>query len=596
MGTPSLQSNLQFPPTHKGQAPNKISRRKLSNFLSTFSVTRILSIFILSCVSFYCIFYSDSNFSKLIYSIRENLVSYDPALNGMSGLKLAEIYQQKVPTEEQYQNYIKFLSLKGITDPFTMYSSTSKVEDSESQYAKTFSQLKRWNLKTSKASNVNQDSKQDFNELYNIHLLKRNTNVNTINYPSNSLGTPNSNLSFKYQKLFDYADPQNFPFRHTDNQTTTYDPMCNKTSSFLFRMRKEFISSEIGKRSSYWDSSDIEKINLNNNMFDFDTKAKDPSRLSKKWKYDIESGLLIPDVSHKPTLLGFARMAANSYQPDMNDNWEDVGNDWSHKDFGWDSDGLRGYIYTSKPENIVIISFKGTSASAFSSGGKSTAPRDRFNDNRLFSCCCANVGFSWSTVCDCLIKDNKCDQKCLKNSLIDEDLYIYSAAKIVLETALRYPKSYIALTGHSLGGSIASLMGLAFGLPVITFEAPGEALAASRIGFPYPPPPTIMDRLPIWHIGHTADPIYTGTCNGPLSICNLGGYIMESKCHLGRKCVFDTVKYLGWSSDIRNHRILQVIYGVLEPWGQDRIKAPMPECQPLHDCKECGLWNFVNRD
>lgn len=37
-----------------------------------------------------------------------------------------------------------------------------------------------------------------------------------------------------------------------------------------------------------------------------------------------------------------------------------------------------------------------------------------------------------------------------------------------------------------MGGSLASLVGLTFGAPVVAFEAPGEALAAKRLHLPLP--------------------------------------------------------------------------------------------------------------
>ena len=42
------------------------------------------------------------------------------------------------------------------------------------------------------------------------------------------------------------------------------------------------------------------------------------------------------------------------------------------------------------------------------------------------------------------------------------------------------------LTGHSLGGALASLLGATFGVPVVAFEAPGEKLAATRLHLPTP--------------------------------------------------------------------------------------------------------------
>lgn len=49
-----------------------------------------------------------------------------------------------------------------------------------------------------------------------------------------------------------------------------------------------------------------------------------------------------------------------------------------------------------------------------------------------------------------------------------------------------YPESDIWIIGHSLGGALASLLGVTFGAPVVTFEAPGEKMAAGRLHLPTP--------------------------------------------------------------------------------------------------------------
>ena len=49
-----------------------------------------------------------------------------------------------------------------------------------------------------------------------------------------------------------------------------------------------------------------------------------------------------------------------------------------------------------------------------------------------------------------------------------------------------YPDSTIWVIGHSLGGALASLVGLTFGAPVVAFESPGEAMAARRLHLPTP--------------------------------------------------------------------------------------------------------------
>lgn len=59
-----------------------------------------------------------------------------------------------------------------------------------------------------------------------------------------------------------------------------------------------------------------------------------------------------------------------------------------------------------------------------------------------------------------------------------------------------------------MGGALASLVGQTYGIPTVTFEAPGDQMAARRLHLPGRP----AAKLPIWHFGHTADPIFIGAC------------------------------------------------------------------------------------
>jgi putative lipase involved disintegration of autophagic bodies len=57
-------------------------------------------------------------------------------------------------------------------------------------------------------------------------------------------------------------------------------------------------------------------------------------------------------------------------------------------------------------------------------------------------------------------------------------------------------------------------MGLTFGVPTVTFEAPPERLASRRLHLPAPPALKPENML-IWHYGHTADPVFMGVCTVP---------------------------------------------------------------------------------
>lgn len=65
---------------------------------------------------------------------------------------------------------------------------------------------------------------------------------------------------------------------------------------------------------------------------------------------------------------------------------------------------------------------------------------------------------------------------------------------------------------------------------------------------------------------------------------------MESKCHLGVTCLFDSVDKLKWKVDVRTHRIKNVIEDVLEKWQNENWTIPAYE--PEIDCVDCGNWNY----
>lgn len=63
-----------------------------------------------------------------------------------------------------------------------------------------------------------------------------------------------------------------------------------------------------------------------------------------------------------------------------------------------------------------------------------------------------------------------------------------------------------------------------------------------------------------------------GTCTGMTSLCSIGGFALETRCHLGQVVLYDTVQKLGWSVDIRNHGIKVVVDKLLADDSEWRTK------------------------
>jgi putative lipase involved disintegration of autophagic bodies len=153
----------------------------------------------------------------------------------------------------------------------------------------------------------------------------------------------------------------------------------------------------------------------------------------------------------------------------------------------------------------VVLTIKGTSAPIIDGGP--TVEKDKLNDNLLFSCCCARVSRTWTPVCDCYRGGWKCDGACVSDALIEESLFYPTGVvrpspsayvrpwrltkpsgkqNLYNNITSMYPDANIWVIGHSLGGALASLLGITFGVPVVTFEPPGERMAAQRLHLPTP--------------------------------------------------------------------------------------------------------------
>jgi lipase ATG15 len=149
-----------------------------------------------------------------------------------------------------------------------------------------------------------------------------------------------------------------------------------------------------------------------------------------------------------------------------------------------------------------------------------------------------------------------------------------------------YPDANLWLVGHSLGGALASLLGTTFGFPAVAFESPGERLAAQRLHIPMPP---LSDEsgfpiVPVTHVYHNADPIPQGACTGFHSPCVSAGYALETRCHLGKSIVYDTVGKLGWRVSVQSHPIKKLILHVLESDQEWEEARDVPLAVEESDC------------
>ena len=310
---------------------------------------------------------------------------------------------------------------------------------------------------------------------------------------------------------------------------------------------------------------------------------------ASEWTADNVSG---PDVTDKETVLTLAKMSWNAYTAEPGTGeWQDETGRFNHSQgFGWEGDSLRGHIFADKNNATIIIALKGTSPAVFD--GAETTTNDKVNDNLFFGCCCGQGGqYLWHQVCDCMTSAYTCNQTCLVKALRNENRYYAKSIELYGNVTEVYPDSNIWLAGHSLGGSTSALLGLTFGLPVTTFEAPGDALAAARLGLPSPPTahasaPQTRKYTGAVHFGHTADPIFMGSCNAATSACTLGGYSMQTECHTGCVSRYDTVGDKQWRVGAGYHKIRSVIHDVIEAYPE------VPQCISDEECVDCFNWKF----
>jgi lipase ATG15 len=298
-----------------------------------------------------------------------------------------------------------------------------------------------------------------------------------------------------------------------------------------------------------------------------------------------------PDVEDKETVINLAYMSEDAYKAGRDDpEWLDVDEQYnSSVPFGWDDSGIRGHVFSDDTNSTIILSVKGTTVAMFEGNG--TSGHDKENDNLMGSCCCGQGGsYLWRKVCDCQTSTYTCDESCVKDELNKPNRYYAATLELFDEVTKLYPHANIITAGHSLGGVLASLIGLQHGVPSVTFETYPQALAARRLGLP-----VAGDISPLrkntggFHFGHTADPVYMGTCSGASSFCSIGGYAFETLCHTGKRCSYDVVKDKGWRQSTSTHRLRYAIDNVYQVY--DKVATCVEEDV---NCADCFLWKFEN--
>jgi len=235
-------------------------------------------------------------------------------------------------------------------------------------------------------------------------------------------------------------------------------------------------------------------------------------------------------------VLLLAEMSAMDYTDESLPHFNDT-------DFG--NDGLKGLVFTNG--TLTVLSFKGTSLFG------STSANDKLVDNLMFSCC--NAG-------RCQINATTCSLECLRN----QPSYYQSAVNVAKTTQPDY------ITGHSLGGAVASLVSQTLKIPTFTFESPGDEFYSRVLG---------LTGSEVVHLGNNADPIFLGTCQGYLSTCELAGYYLQTGCHTGKTCTYNATA----PESVYYHQISVAIVDFIEP-------MPMPECRSMI-CQDCADWLYV---
>jgi lipase ATG15 len=294
------------------------------------------------------------------------------------------------------------------------------------------------------------------------------------------------------------------------------------------------------------------------------------------------------------TISDLAKMSYNVYYDINHKNWLNT----TLKnviDVSISNDTVRAYLFTNDEKTNNVIAFKGTSTYWTNNNNKlnemyysqnqknmcmlSSSENDKYNDNLFFACCFYKQNSLFESCNECNnMEIYSCCSDCYKKSVRDKNNYINDITKIIdrVKSEIDFNKSKIYFTGHSLGGMLASIAALLYNKTGASFETPGD-LHYMKLTYN-------KQNNNFYHFGHTADPIFMGNCG---KTCSLFGYNINTMCHSGYTCLYDSKAKLGHSESIFNHRIEYIVKNIVPKFEND-----MPNCTIESNCSDCTNWNF----
>ena len=296
-----------------------------------------------------------------------------------------------------------------------------------------------------------------------------------------------------------------------------------------------------------------------------------------------------------------AKMSHNVYYDFTSSHWFNTTLDIVI-DVSIDNSTVKSYLFTNNENDTAVVVFKGTSLYwdsttnaklTTNANGDFTikspkSSNDRFNDNLFFSCCFykqstlfPNCNTCQEEVTRVTKNTDTCCKRCYQDIVQDPMNYINTIHKIigVVQTYVDLDNADVYFTGHSLGGMLASVASLMYNKVAFTFEVPGDLNYISltnnwnRVGHK------------VYHFGHNADPLFIGKCG---MTCSILGYNVNTKCHSGYTCSYDSKTKLGYTESILNHRIEYIIKHIIPNWQGD-----MPQCIQDTECTDCETWEYV---